>query len=50
MTVRKRGVEMDCKLMWMIKSGRISHTRKNLSDLAEREDLFDESSIDKDSE
>lgn len=41
---------MDCKLMWMIKSGRISHTRKNLSDLAEREDLFDESSIDKDSE
>ena len=41
---------MDSKLIWMIKSSGISHTRKSLSELSEREDLFDTTSIDKDSE
>ena len=42
----ERGVIVDKKLIWMIKSDMVSHTRKNLEKLSESEDLFDESTID----
>lgn len=36
---------MDRRLIWMIKSSEISHTRKKLHELSERSDLFDEKTI-----
>ena len=41
---------MDKKLIWMVKSSLVSNSRKKLSELSEREDLFDESTIDFSSE
>ncbi len=41
---------MDKKLIWMIKSASVSPTRKNLEELSSRKDLFDESTIDFESE
>ncbi len=40
---------MDKKLIWMVKSNAVSNTRKNLAELSERHDLFDEETIDFDS-
>lgn len=37
---------MERQLIWAVKSQSVSHTRKKLSELAKREDLFDISSID----
>lgn len=37
---------MDKKLIWMIKSWSVSNTRKKLTELSLRDDLFDESTID----
>ena len=37
---------MDKKLIWMVKSQLISNTRRKLAELSEREDLFDTSTID----
>lgn len=41
---------MNHKLIWMVKSQQITPTRKKLSELSEREDLFDISSVDINSE
>lgn len=41
---------MDKKLIWMIKSSMVSNTCKKLSELSVRDDLFDESTIDLQSE
>ncbi|MBE7033993.1 MAG: DNA-protecting protein DprA [Ruminococcaceae bacterium] len=41
---------MDRQLIWAIKSQSISNTRKKLKELSEREDLFDVSSVDTQSE
>lgn len=37
---------MDRRLIWAIKSGEITPTRKRLEELCDREDLFDESKLD----
>lgn len=37
---------MDKKLIWMVKSSKVSNTAKKFAELSEREDLFDESTID----
>ncbi len=41
---------MDKNLIWMIKSQSVSNTRKKLAELSTRDDLFDESTIDFESE
>lgn len=41
---------MDKKLIWMIKSASVSPTRKNLEELSSRDDLFDENTVDFESE
>lgn len=46
----ERGADVDKKLIWMIKSASVSPTRKNLEDLSSRDDLFDENTVDFESE